>query len=440
MRVMPARFQTSSQKAEYSMDQIFRLLIFGRALYPASKKKTYKNRHIFFEQFEGFSLDDVYDSLDVIARHSEELQEWIFAHSSKICSRDLSVSYFDCTNYYFDIGVSDWDAPREDGVAAETKYRKRGPEKNHRPDPIVEMGLMMDRNGIPIAFELFPGNESEKLHMRPIVKRLKERYSEGRVIFVADRGLNTSDNICYLNGDNRKEDNRMDGYVYGQSVRGADEEFKAWALRNDFLSEQIVDGDETVLFVHKSRIHPRTIHITRTDPKTGKTGKKAVLIDQKQMVYYSSRYAEKQRRDREIMVERAKDLIRHPKKYDRVTAAGSAAYIKNLSFNKDTGEIVEGSLLLIDEEKIAEEALYDGYYAIVSSELNLSDKELRNIYRGLTRIEETFKISKSDLHSRPVYVYTNPHIDAHFTTCFTALVLMRLIQAKLNLNFPVHSF
>ena len=430
--------QTENLKLDYSVDQIFRLLVFGRALYPASKKKTYENRHVFFEQYEGFSLDAVYYALDIIARYSQELQEWIFSHSSKICSRDLSVSYFDCTNYYFDIGISDLDELDENGSPIEVKYRKRGPEKNHRPDPIVEMGLMMDRNGIPIAFDLFPGNESEKLHMRPIVKRIKKDYSAGRIIFVADRGLNTSDNIYYLNGNNRKEKNKMDGYVYGQSVRGADEEFKAWVLRDDYITEPVQEDDETVLFVHKSRIHPRTIHISQTNSDTGKPGKKSVLIDQKQMVYYSAKYAEKQRHDREIMVERARDLIRHPKKYDKVTAAGSAAYVKNLSFNKETGEIVEGTLLLIDEEKIAEEALYDGYYSIVSSELDKSDSELRKIYRGLAKIEETFKISKSDLQSRPVFVQTNPHIDAHFTTCFTALVLMRLIQAKLNLNFPVH--
>ena len=137
------------------------------------------------------------------------------------------------------------------------------------------------------------------------------------------------------------------------------------------------------------------------------------------------------------MIERARDLISHPQKYTRVTAAGSASYIQNISFNKTTGEIVEGKELFLDEEKIAEEEKYDGYYSIVTSELEMSDLEMRNIYRGLALIEDTFKISKSDFDSRPVFARTNDHIDAHFTTCFVALVIIRLLQAKLGHDFPV---
>ena len=137
------------------------------------------------------------------------------------------------------------------------------------------------------------------------------------------------------------------------------------------------------------------------------------------------------------MIARAKDLIKHPKKYDKVTSAGSAAYVKNIAFDKTTGEIVEGQILELDEEKIREQELYDGYYSIVTSELELTDLEMREIYRGLAKIEETFKISKSDFRSRPVYVSTNEHIDAHFSTCFTALVLIRLLQAKLGHKYPV---
>ncbi len=137
------------------------------------------------------------------------------------------------------------------------------------------------------------------------------------------------------------------------------------------------------------------------------------------------------------MVARAEDLVKHPKKYDKITSKGSASYVKNLSFDKETGEIVDGTLLSVDYEKIKEEEKYDGYYSIVTSELKMSDIEIRNIYRGLARIEDTFKISKSDLSARPVYVSTNEHIDAHFTTCFTALVLIRLLQAKLGWSYPV---
>ena len=438
-------WKTRGLSVKYSIDQIFRLLVFSRILYPGSKKKAFDNRSIFFEDFKGFSLDDIYYSLDIIARNQSALQKWIFDHSESVCERDLSVSYFDCTNYYFDIGRPDVDTLDEDGNPvdkegnkAEPKYRKRGPEKNHRPDPIVEMGLLMDRNGIPLAYDLFPGNESEKVHMRPIINRVKNEFSDSRTIFVADRGLNTSDNIYWINGDNKGDYNPRDGYVYGQSVRGADAEFKAWVISGGYQKQELLDEEgNKISFIHKSRIHPKELHVNVTKPGSRKPSKKTVRVDQKQMAYYSEKYAKKQKADRDAMIARAKDLIKHPKKYDKVTSAGSAAYVKNIAFDKTTGEIVEGQILELDEEKIREQELYDGYYSIVTSELELTDLEMREIYRGLAKIEETFKISKSDFRSRPVYVSTNEHIDAHFSTCFTALVLIRLLQAKLGHIYPV---
>jgi hypothetical protein len=438
--------RSKGRSFQYSPDQICRLLTFGRTLYPASKKGTYDARDIFYEKFDDFSLEDIYSCLDFIAENKDELEKWIFDHSKKITERDVSVSYFDCTNYYFDIGRSDMDELNEDGLPVDKdgnitvpKYRKRGPEKNHRPDPIVELGLLMDRNGIPIAYDLFPGNESEKVHMRPIIKRFKTSYTDARVIIVADRGLNTSDNIYYLNGDNKGDDNQRDGYVYGQSVRGADKEFKEWVLSGNYINTRIddLDGEGKILFQHKSRITPRTLHVNLTVPGSKKKKKKTVVVDQKQMVYYSEKYAKKQKADRQVMVQRAMDLIKHPNKYDRITQAGSAAYVIGISFDKETGEIVDGKELELDLAKIEEEAKYDGYYSIVTSELDMSDEKMREIYRGLARIEETFKISKSEFSSRPVFVRTNPHIEAHFATCFLSLVLIRLLQIKLDRQFPI---
>ena len=430
---------------QYDLEAVFRLLVFSRILYPGSKRDTFLNKSAYFEDMDGFSLKDTYKALDVFDQYDEQLQKWIYSHSSKICERDMSVSYFDCTNYYFDIGRSDMDTFDDDGRPvdgkgnpAEIKYRKRGPEKNHRPDPIVEMGLLMDKDGIPLAFDLFPGNESEKVHMRPIINRVKSQFGSGRVIFVADRGLNTSDNIYFLNGDNKADHNPRDGYVYGQSVRGADAEFKAWVLKGDYKTEKLTDDDgREVTFTHKSRIHPKTIQVNTTVPGQKKKRKKSVSIDQKQMAYYSEKYAKKQKHDRDIMVARAKDLIKHPKKSDKITAAGSGAYVQNIAFDKSTGEIIEGRELVLDEAKIAEEEKYDGYYSIVTSELKMSDHEMRETYRGLARIEETFKISKTEFESRPVFVWTNEHIEGHFATCFTALVLIRLLQSKLGSRYPI---
>ena len=430
---------------QYDLEAVFRLLVFSRILYPGSKMDTFNKKGIYFEDISGFELKDVYRALSIFDQYDEQLQKWIYDHSAGICERDMSVSYFDCTNYYFDIAHSDLDILDDEGNPVdrngrptEIKYRKRGPKKDHRPDPIVEMGLLMDKNGIPLAFDLFPGNESEKGHMRPIIKRVKSQFGCGRIIFVADRGLNTSDNIYYINGDNKGDYNPRDGYVYGQSVRGADAEFKKWVLGSGYRTEKLVEDDgEEVIFTHKSRIYPRTIQINVAVSGQNKKKKKNISIDQKQMAYYSERYAKKQKRDRDIMVARAMDLIAHPKKYDRVTSAGSGAYVLNIAFDKTTGEVAEGRELSLDMDKIAEEEKYDGYYSIVTSELDMSDQEIREIYRGLSRIEETFKISKTDFEARPVFVWTNEHIEGHFATCFTALVLIRLLQAKLGKKYPV---
>ena len=436
-------WKTRGRKTKFSTDQIFRLLTFSRALNPGSKKYTLENKDFFFEPFNGFSLDDIYHALDIIADNQGELQKWIFEHSKKICERDISTSYFDCTNYYFDISHPDEDELDDDGKPVDkdgnpvpAKYRKRGPEKNHRPDPIVEMGLMMDANGIPVAYDLFPGNESEKVHMRPIIDRIKREYDDCRIIFVADRGLNTSDNIYWLNGDNKADVNERDGYVYGQTIRGADAEFKAWVLGGGYKTDVINDDGEKIAFKHKSRIYPKELHVNVTKPGSKKPAKKSVKVDQKQMVYYSEKYAKKQKADRDAMIARANDLIKYPKKYDRVTAKGSAAYVKNIAFVKSTGEIMDGRSLELDMEKIREEEKYDGYYSIATSELQMKDEEMRRVYRGLAKIEDSFKITKTFFESRPVYVRTNDHIDAHFATCFLALVLERLLEHKLGHKYP----
>ena len=320
-----------------------------------------------------------------------------------------------------------------------------GPEKNHRRDPIVEFGLLMDKSRIPLAFTVFPGNESEKVNMLPVVNRVRTQYQMGRMIVVADRGLNTSDNIYLLNGKNDRDNNPRDGYVYGQSVRGADAEFKVWVLEQKGYEDTPLkdidpDFDENdksrdAVFRHKSRIYPKKIYIKR-EKNDGKIIKQTITVDQKQMVYYSNKYAKKQKLERDRAVERARDLIAHPKKYDKVSAKGASGYVMNISFNKDTGEVV-GKNLLLDEEKIREEEKYDGYYSIVTSELKMSDTEMREIYRGLIHIEHTFRITKSELDTRPIFVKTNEHIDAHFTVCFTALVLIRLLEKRLKEKYPV---
>ena len=444
----------SKLNIEYDLNDIFSLLIYSRIMFPGSKKDTFDNKNRFFEDFN-FSLKDLYRSLDYFNSYKEEIQTLIWNSTKDKYNRDTTNSYYDCTNYYFEIDYNDTDLVDENGNILEKGYRKRGPEKNHRPDPIVELGLLMDSNGIPLSYDLFPGNDSEKTSLLPILKRTKSKFGIDKVIVVADRGLNTSDNTFFLAGKNDDDHTNHDGYVYGQSVRGADQEFKDWVLSqegyiNDFVFDKdgnkemyramILNDDGTLnhyekkplIFRHKSRIHAKTIQIKKDGERKIKT-----VIYQKQLAYYSQKYAEKQKRDRQMMIDKANDLIKNPAKYNRSTSYGAAGYINNIKFNKKTGEILEGLELSLNQEKIEEEAKYDGYYSIVTSEKDMSDQMMRDTYRGLSKIEESFKITKTNFEARPVYVWTPEQIEAHFLTCFVSLVIIRLLEQKLEHKYSI---
>ena len=426
---------TKKENTNIDLEKIFSLLVFMRIIRPGSKKDTYEHKDMLFESFDDIKLDDVYRALDYYTKYDAEFQVWLYDHSAPLYKRNIRTTYFDCTNYYYDISKPDIDELDEDGNVLKKRYRKYGPEKNHRKDPIIEMGLLIDADAIPLSYGLFPGNESEKVNMLPIIKKAKSRFGLERTIVVADRGLNTSDKIFYLNGNNKKENNPRDGYVYGQAIRGADKEVKKWCIDPEgYQNDKITDGCDTIIFRHKSRIYPKTIHVN-VDKDTDHPKKKEITVDQKQMVYYSQKYAEKQALERQRAIQRAEDLIRHPKKYDKVSAKGASGYVKNIAFNKETGEVIDLNLKL-DVEKIEEESKYDGYYSIVTSELNMSDIEIRKIYKGLSRIEETFRITKSELDTRPIHVTTNEHIESHFTTCFAAITLLRLLEISLGNKYP----
>ena len=433
-------------KIDFNLDDILSMLVNMRILKPGSKKDAYDNSNILFDKID-FSLDDVYRCLTYLSPLQQEIQKTIWKNTKDKYNRDTSKTYYDCTNYYFEIEYNDEDIFERDdngevildknGIPKikQKGYRKRGPEKNHRPDPIIEMGLLMDGSGIPLAYNLFPGNESEKLSLVPQFNKIKDDFNLERTIVVADRGLNTSDNIIKIAGISLEQALKHNGYVYGQSVRGADEEFKSWVLSDGYKIDVINDDENKIIFKHKSRITPKKMYVVRDDKgKTTNGNKKreTILVNQKQMVYYSQKYADKQKRDRETIIKKATDLINHPELYTKATSYGVAGYVNNLKFVKETGEIADASNLSLNLERIKEEEKYDGYYSIVTSEEKLSDIEIRNIYRGLSKIEETFKVTKSSLEARPVWVSRADHIESHFLTCFISLIIIRLLEIKLD--------
>ena len=416
---------------EYSLDNIFKLLIYSRIMNPGSKKETFDNKDLYFDNFD-FSLKDLYRSLDIFCKYQEDIQTWLWNKTKNKYNRDITNSYYDCTNYYFEISYNDEDLIDEEGNVLIKGYRKKGPSKENRKDPIIQMGLLMDNTDLPLAYNLFPGNESEKTSLRPALKKVKRNFGIERTIVVADRGLNTSDNTVFIAGKNNSDSNNHDGYIYGQSVLGADKEFKDYVLKDDYIVDMIIENNETIFFKHKSRIFAKTIQIKRDGKRTNKS-----VIYQKQMVYYSQKYAERQKYERELVIAKAKDLISNPGKYTRATSVGAAGFVNNIKFDKETGLIPEGTALSLNEEKIKELEKYDGYYSIVTSELEMSDKDLRDKYRGLWKIEETFKITKSILKSRPVYVWTKEHIEAHFLTCFVSLLILRLLEIKTDKKYSI---
>lgn len=428
-----------SSNIEYSLSKACELLTYSRILDPGSIKYTYEHKNQFFEPFD-LSLDDLYRCLNPLLDCKEDIFKTIWENTKEEYHHDASTSYYDCTNYYFEIEYDDEDIKNEDGEIIKKGLRKRGPEKNHRPDPIVEMGLLLDKQGFPISYNLFSGNTSEKETLIPEIHNIKRRHNIDKVIVVADRGLNCSDNMIKMAGIDLDKENR-DGYVYGQSVRGADQEFKNWILSGDYKIDKIIDDEgNEIIFKHKSRIYPKKMYITRDDKgltKSGNKKKQSITVDQKQMVYYSQKYADKQKRDRQMVIEKAKDLIKNPGAYTRATSYGAAGYINNIKFDKETGVVSNGSELSLNIEKITEDEKLDGYYSIVTSEENLSDLELRNIYKGLSKIEETFKITKSEFNARPINVRLEDHIEAHFLICFIALVIIRILQDKINNKYTI---
>ena len=428
-----------SMNIEYSLSKACELLTYSRIIDPGSIKYTFDHKNQFFEPFD-LSIDDLYRSLKPILECKEDIFKTIWNNTKDKYNRDASTSYYDCTNYYFEIEYDDEDTKDENGNTIKKGIRKRGPEKNHRPDPIVEMGLLLDNQGFPISYNIFPGNTSEKETLIPEIKNIKKRHHIDKVIVVADRGLNCSDNMIKTAGLDLDKKNR-DGYVYGQSVRGADQEFKNWVLEDNYITDTITDenGNE-IIFKHKSRVYPKKMNITREDKgltKNGNKRKQSITVDQKQMVYYSQKYADKQKRDRQMVIDKAKDLINNPGNYTRATSYGAAGYINNIKFDKKTGAVSDGCELSLNEDKIKEDEKYDGYYSIVTSEEHLSDIELRNIYRGLAKIEETFKVTKSEFNARPVHVRLEDHIDAHFLICFISLVITRILQKEINNKYTI---
>ena len=391
------------RQVRFDCNAVMRLLVADRLFDKGSKLSAWQNKDKWFFESK-FSLDDIYRALDVFAAAKTSV---LFRMNKTLAQTGLRSKsgnvFYDVTNYYFEIDEA--DELRKDGVC-----------KEHRPNPIVQMGLLQDCNGIPMTYRLFPGNTNDCNTMIPVLSDLKHEFKLDRIIAVADKGLNCSDNIAALYA-------KGDGFVFSQSIRGKK---SAGELRDWVTNEEgyIQTNDEYKI---KSRQAYKTVTLKAQDCENGKSQK--IEIPVKQVAFWSKKYALRAERERADAIAKARELAACPSKYNASIHYGAAKYLDGIVVDKKTGEILEaGREVVFNEERLAEERRLDGYYVIITSEVNLTDEEILDTYRGLWRIEESFKVTKSDLEARPVFVRTAEHIEAHFLICYIALTLVRIMQ------------
>ena len=386
----------------YDPCRILELLVWNRIAEPGSKRAAFEARGRFPRKCD-FGLDDVYRSLTYLNARADALVKHMNESLERARGpRNRARLYYDVTNYYFE--VEDEDAGG---------LRRRGVSKEHRPSPIVQMGLFLDGDGLPLDYEVFAGNTNDMATMLPAMRKAGLRRpggpGAGRVVVVADKGLNTSNNIAAVTLDGN-------GFILSQSVRKATRELKGWVLGDEGY-ERSASGS----FKVKSRIADKAVYVVGEDGR-----RRRVAVPVKEVAFWSRDYFERSRREREKVVERSRRAIESGE-MSSAAAKTSVRYARDVPVVRETGEAASHNWVL-DEAKIAADEACDGYYCIITSELDMDDREVIEAYRGLWRIEDSFRVLKSDLDARPVYVSREDHIRAHFLVCYIALLVMRLMQ------------
>lgn len=401
----------SRRKLEFDLNGTAKLLVFGRALLPDSKYATFEARDRFlFPVTKSEAVKDVYYTLDALHEKSNSIQKRMNLKIGKGIGRNTEVCFYDVTNYYFEIKENDPDEMDDRGMVVHQGLRKKGVSKEKRGEPIVQMGLFIDDNGIPISYQLFPGNNIDQTTLRPAMKKTIDNMSFGKVILVADGGLNSGPNLAHiLDGGN--------GYIVSKSARKSDKTTKAWILDDIGYT-----WNDAGTFKVKSQIRTRKI---KAEDGTFRE------ITEKLVCYWSKRHYERERHENEKFIEYLESVIAFPDKL-KDKPRKIEQFLKKTTVDKVTGEVLNlQTALSLDMDKIRSYLDLMGYYTIMTSEVDKPDEEIISKYHGLSRIEDSFRITKSDLEGRPVFVRTPEHINAHFLTCFIALTMIRLIQYKI---------
>ena len=385
---------------KYDLYELLSSLIYARAVNPCSKYRTF--HEVLPELYESvnYSYDQLMDGLSFLGNDYEKFIEIFTVQTNKIYGLDVSKSYFDCTNFYFEID-------REDD------FRRKGPSKENKKAPIVGLGLLLDRNQIPAGMKMYPGNQSEKPVLRDVINRLKKQNNiTGRTIHVADKGLNCAENIAFSkkNGD---------GYLFSKTVKGLSEKEKVWVLLSEDFKEK-KDKDGKILYYYKSCIDNFPYDVEHNGKKV------TVNFTEKRLLTYNPTLASKKRYEINRMVEKARSLTLSQAKKGEYGESG-----KYVNFTDDKGK---KATVGINQDAIDKDLKFAGYNLLVTSEVEMTDEDIYNTYHNLWRIEESFKIMKSDLDARPVFAQKEETIKGHFLICYLTVLLERILQFKVLEN------
>lgn len=409
----------SSSRFGFDLYSIVSMLVNTRVLYPGSKRASLESASSFFEAPK-IDLAHVYRALPVLADRRYQIEEALYRNSRNIVQRDTTVLFYDCTNFYFEIEEED-------------DFRKYGKSKENRPNPIVQYGLFMDANGMPLADICFPGNQNEQSSLPTLEKQIEKDFSLSRFICCTDAGLYSFENKLF---NDRKEDG---AYIVTAPIRKMNRTLQDWAVNPkgwrllsgsrefnlDELGDTVhINGED----VPVSRLTFYKDRWMKTTKKSKETGKKETL-EEHLIVSYSPKYKKYQKHIRDKKLERAEKLLSNPGKIEKSNPRNPRYYISETVFETKTGEVVEkGKSYSIDYDKVAKEERFDGFYAVTT---DLEDKDLGMILqvnRNRWEIEECFEIMKSELETRPIYVSRQEAIEGHLLICFTALLVYRIIE------------
>ncbi len=392
-------------KFKYDLDSILSRLVYSRIIYPESKLATYELSQSFIEK-PNFELQHIYRALDVLSKESDLIQSTVYENSLKIIPRDTRVLFYDCTNFYFEM-------EREAGI------RQYGYSKEHRPNPIVQMGLFMDGNGIPLSFCINPGNTNEQVTMRPLEKKIVNDFGLSKFIVCTDAGLASEDNRRFNTKGERS-------FITTQSIKKLKGFLQEWCLDNDGWKLQGSSNTYSLTDIDEDKYKDAIFYKERWINENG--------FEQKLIVSYSIKYRDYMRTLRERQINRAEKLINtNSNKLKKASPTDCKRFINQIKVTR-TGEIADKSIYSIDYEAIENESKYDGFYAVCT---NIQDEtcEIIKINKKRWEIEECFRIMKTEFKSRPVFLSNDERIKAHFLTCYLALLIFRLLEKKLGSKF-----